>query len=276
MPHLVKWHDELSDAGLAVIGLHVQRATPDEVKAKARALRVRFPVTAGGAIEGVDAAGIPHCAVFDHAGRLVYDGHPNKAEPKLREAFAAMLADAAGETPARAVAAVLDGYRKGGTTADLFRKVTALQADADAATARQAKAIGSRLQSGAQARLDEAKTVLKVDPVAAYDATLQTATRWKGTALGKEAGELATRLKDDKLVASELKARPTLEKVRALEAAVTKAAKGAEPDSPEFKKAFAPQLKQLESAIKALKKQHPDAPATQEAEEIAGRLGVGK
>jgi hypothetical protein len=276
MPHLVKWHDELSDAGLAVVGLHVQQATADEVKAKAKALGIRFPVTAGGAVQGVSAPGIPHCVVFDHAGKMVYDGHPNKAEPKLREAFAGMLADAAGETPAKAVTAVLEGYRKAGTTADLFRKLSALQTDADTATAKQAKAITAKLQSGAQARMDEAKKVVKDDPIAAYDAALQTAARWKGTALGREAAEMTDKLRNDRAVWNELKARPVLEKVRAAEAAITKAAKGAEPDSAEFKKAFAPQLKQLDTTLKALKKQYPDAPATAEAEEIAGRLGVGR
>ena len=276
MPHLVKWHDELSDSGLAVIGLHVQQATAAEVKAKARALGMRFAVTEGGSISGLKVEGIPHCCVFDHAGKLVYDGHPNKAEPKVREAFAGMLAAEAGETPNKAVGGVLEAYKKGGTAADLVKKLTALKDDADGTTSKQSKAIVTKLQGGAQTRLDEAKAAMKDDPIAAYDAAAQTAARWKGTALGRAAADLTDKLKNERPVWNELKARPALEKIRTAEAAITKAADGKEPDSAEFKKAFAVQLKQLDATVKALKKAYPDAPATAEAEEIANRLGAGK
>lgn len=276
MPHLVRWNEDLGDAGLAVIGMHVQSATEEQVKAKTKALGMKFPVTKGGSITGMKVEGIPHCAVFDHTGKLVYEGHTNKAEPKLREAFANMLAADAGETPTKGVAGVLDLFKKGGSAADLVKKLTTLKDDADGSTAKQSKAISAKLQSGAQARFDEAKANMKDDPIAAYDAAVQTAARWKGTTLGKSAGEVVEKLKSDRTVWNEMKARPTLEKVRAAEAAITKAAKGQEPDTPEFKKAFAPQLKQLDTLLKGLKKQYPDAPATAEAEEIAGRLGVGK
>lgn len=276
MPHLVRWNEDLGDAGLAVIAAHVQGATNDEVKAKTRALGMRFPVTKGGSVSGVTLDGIPHCVLFDHTGKLVYEGHPNKVEGKLREAFAGMLAADAGETPAKGVAGVLDLFKKGGSAADLVRKLAALRDDPDGNTSKQSKAISAKLLGGAQARFDEAKANMKDDPIAAYDAAYQTATRWKGTALGRAAGEVVDKLKNERPVWNEMKARPTLEKVRAAEAAMTRAAKGAEPGSDEFKKAFAPQLKQLDTLTKALKKQYPDAPATAEAEEIAGRLGVGK
>lgn len=271
MPHLVRWNEDLGDAGLAVIGMHVQSATDEQVKAKTKALGMKFPVTNGGSITGMKVEGIPHCAVFDHTGKLVYEGHTNKVEPKLREAFANMLAADAGETPTKGVTGVLDLFKKGGSAADLVRKLTTLKDDADGNTAKQSKAISAKLQSGAQARFDEAKANMKDDPIAAYDAAVQTAARWKGTTLGKSAGEVVEKLKNDRPVWNEMKARPTLEKIRAAEAAITKAAKGQEPDTPEFKKAFAPQLKQLDTLMKGLKKQYPDAPATAEAEEIAGR-----
>jgi hypothetical protein len=274
MPHLVRWHEELSDGGLAVVGLHVQKATDEQVKAKAKALGVRFGVTAGGGVEGVKVDGIPHCVLFDHTGAMVYEGHPNKAEAKVRDAFADMLAAEGGDKPAKAVAGALEGFRKGGTTADLLKKLTGVRDGGDTAAAKQAKAIIARVQSGAQTRLDAAKKELKDDPIGAYDAATLTAARWKGTPLGKEAADLSGRLKDDKAVAAELRARPTLEKLRAAEATILAAAKGKEPDTPEFKKAFASQLKQIGQTVDNLKKTAPDAPATAEAEEIATRLGV--
>jgi hypothetical protein len=275
MPHLVRWHEELGDGGLAVVGLHVQNATADAVKAKAKSLGVRFAVTAGGSVDGVKGGGIPHCVLFDHTGKMVFDGHPTKAEAKLREAFADMLADEAGGKPGKAVTAALEAFKKGGTTGDLLRKMTSLRDGSDGASAKEAKAVVAKLQSGAQARLDEAKKEQKDDPVAAYDAASSVAGKWKGTAIGKEAAELTARLKENKEVVAELKARPVLEKIRATEAAIVAAAKGKEPDTAEFKKAFAPQLKQLDQTITSLKKAAPGAPSTLEAEEVGKRLGVG-
>jgi hypothetical protein len=272
MPHLVRWHEELGDGGLSVVGFHVQNATDDAVKAKAKGLGMRFAVTAGGSVDGVKGGGIPHCVLFDHTGKMVFDGHPTKVEGKLREAFADMLAEEAGGKPGKGVTAALEAFKKGGTPADLLKKMTALR---DGAEGAAAKAVVAKLQSGAQARLDEAKKEQKDDPIAAYDAASSVAGKWKGTAMGKEAAELTARLKEHKEVAAELKARPVLEKVRATEAAILAAAKGKEPDTAEFKKAFAPQLKQLDQTVTSLKKTAPGAPSAVEAEEIGKRLGAG-
>lgn len=270
---MVKWHEELGDGGLAVVGLHVQNATTDAVKAKAKSLGVRFPLTAGGGVEGLKGGGIPHCVLFDHTGKVAFDGHPKDAESKVREAFAEMLAEEAGGKPGKGITAALEAFKKGGSPADLLKKVTALK---DGAEGKEAKAVMAKLQSGAQARVEAAKKGLKDDPISAYDAVSVTAVKWKGTAIGKEAGDLTAKLKEDKAVASELKARPVLEKVRAAETALLAAAKDKEPGTAEFKKAFAPQLRQIEQTVSNLKKTAPGAPSTVAAEEIAGKLGAGK
>src|SRR5947208_1504290 len=95
MPHLVRWNDELGDFGLVVLGFHVQNVPEDEIKRKAEALGIRFPVTKGGRVEGAKVEGIPHCFVFDHAGECVFDGHPNKVEAKLRAAVGTALVESA-------------------------------------------------------------------------------------------------------------------------------------------------------------------------------------
>jgi hypothetical protein len=276
MPHLVKWHDEFSDGGLVVVGMHVQNATNDQVKAKAKSLGMRFPLTAGGSVTGVEVDGIPHSVLFDHTGKVAYQGHPDKAAGKVLEAFADMLAAEAGSKPSKGVAGAIDTFRKNGATGDLLKRLVIVRDGPDATAGKQAKAVIARLQSGAQAKLDEAKQLKSDDPVAAYDTVNGVSARWKGTTLGKEAADLTAKLRDDKAVAAELKARPTLEKLKAAETAIMTAAKDKEPDSAEFKKAFAPQLKQIEQTLATMKKSFPDAPATAEAEELAKRLGAGK
>ena len=83
MPQLVALHKKNEDKGLAVVGLHCQQATDDEVKDVVKKLKMKFPVTKGGGGPS-KGNGIPHTLVFDVAGKLVFEGHP--AEPDFEKA----------------------------------------------------------------------------------------------------------------------------------------------------------------------------------------------
>jgi len=93
MPQLVALHKRNEDKGLAVIGLHCQQATDDEVKEVVKKLKMKFPVTKGGGGPS-KGNGIPHSLVFDVEGKLVFEGHPadkdfKKAVDKSLKAVAA-------------------------------------------------------------------------------------------------------------------------------------------------------------------------------------------
>lgn len=78
MPHLVSLQKRNDDKGLAVIGFHCQDATDEEVQAKAKSMKLNFPVTKGG--NGPrEGNGIPYSQVFDTAGNLVFEGRPTDA-----------------------------------------------------------------------------------------------------------------------------------------------------------------------------------------------------
>jgi hypothetical protein len=79
----------------------------------------------------------------------------------------------------------------------------------------------------------------------------------------------------------EAKAKPALDSIRATDDALQKIMDAArnttglvDPKGKEFHKSQAGQLKQLESAVKAMKKSWPDAPSTKEALEIADKYGL--
>jgi hypothetical protein len=274
MPHLVKWNEDYSDFGLVVIGLHAQNVGADDLKAACRALGVRFPVVQGGAVGGDGGGGIPHCYLFDHAGACVYEGHPDKVEGKLRPAIGAALTAGISDPP-KSIATVADALKKGGSPIDALKKLNALKGDSDKKVSEPAKAIIGKITEVAQKRLDEAKAAAKDDPIAAYDLAALTLTRWKGLSLGMQANELVGKLKQEKVVVAELKARPTLETLRKLDTLVSARLKDdTDLKSAEFKKAFAPQLKQMTQAYNTLVKVHPDAPATKAAEEFAKKYDL--
>ena len=83
MPQLVALSKRYDDKGLQVIGLHVQNATEDEIKAKVKQLKIPFPVTTGGG-GPKSGGGIPHSIVFDPEGKMTFEGHP--ADPDFEKA----------------------------------------------------------------------------------------------------------------------------------------------------------------------------------------------
>ncbi len=105
MPQLVALHKRKADKGLVVVGLHVQNATEDEIVEVSKKLKIKFPVTSGGNGGPVKVSGIPHSAVFDATGKLIFEGHPadkdfDKAVDKaLKTVTAASSGDSSGLSP---------------------------------------------------------------------------------------------------------------------------------------------------------------------------------
>jgi hypothetical protein len=104
MPQLVALHKRKEDKGLAVVGLHVQSASDDEIKEVVKKLKMKFPVTTGGNGGPVKVDGIPHSAVFDVTGKLVFEGHPagkdfEKAVDKALKGVTASSTPSSGLTP---------------------------------------------------------------------------------------------------------------------------------------------------------------------------------
>ena len=57
----------------------------------------------------------------------------------------------------KSVAGAIDTFRKNGITGDLLKRLVIARDGPDATAGKEAKAVIARLQSGAQAKLDEAK-----------------------------------------------------------------------------------------------------------------------
>ena len=92
---------------------------------------------------------------------------------------------------------------------------------------------------------------------------------YKGTAFSSKADKIVSLLKVDKAVVAELKARKDLEAIKKIEAVLNAQGGSFDPTDPTFQRKYAPQLKQLKAAFEQMKKNHPKARATEEAEKIA-------
>lgn len=274
MPHLVRWHEELGDFGLIIIGLHVQSATDDEIRRTAESLGIRFAVTKGGSVPGSKGS-IPQCFLFDPAGECVYEGHPNEVEPKLRSAVGRALVDAAGlSDPARPLKSVVEALQAG-TQPPLtaLQKLMPLRSTAGPA-GEQAKALVEKILENGQRSLDNAKSKSASEPVAAYDIAQRLVAGFKGTPVSAKASELIVKLRTDKAVIAELRARPLLAMVKKIDDALADGTKEADRKSPEFKKINAEQLRRMKSTIQQLKRAYGETPAARAALAIAEKYDL--
>lgn len=275
MPHLVRWNDELADFGLAVLGFHVQDASPDEVKRKSEALGISFPVLQGGDVPETKRQGIPHLYIFDGEGKLAFEGHPREAETALRKEVGRALVKSAKVTePHPTLKKVIEELQSGKPPVPFVARVLPLRTSSDPKLKEQATSLSAALQAGGLQRLQEAKDGQKDDPVTSYDTAVRLATVFKSTPIAGQANELATKLRGDKRVAAELRARPMLESIKKLDATMAPALKAADGVTAEFKKAAATQLKQMSNQLAQLQRGYGETRAARQAAEIASRYEV--
>jgi hypothetical protein len=274
VPHLVRWQDELADFGLVIVAPHRQKATDDEVRSTARARGINYTVTTGH-VSGGKGNGIPHSFIFDTDGKCVFEGSPADAEKTLRTTFgAALVAKAGRDSFPKALAAQVDALKAGKPPAGVLAKVQPLTRAPDADTAVAAKALVEALTAPAKESLEAAKAQRADDPLAAYDRAQRLAATFKGSPVGADAAKFFTQLKSDKAVTAELRARPLLEKVRAIDQQLGKALDKKEEPDDAFRKAMAGPLRQLRDVIAQMKRQAPDARATRDAVVLAEKYGV--
>ena len=106
MPHLVQMDKKYSKKGMVMVGAEVQGSSPDAIKKMAADHKLQFTITKG--ISGPSLSrGIPHMAVFDVKGDLVYHGHPSN--PESEKAIKDALKDA---TPPDTASAGNDPFAK--------------------------------------------------------------------------------------------------------------------------------------------------------------------
>ena len=84
MPHLVQMDKDLRSKGLAIVGAEVQGTPESGIKAFAKEHKIEFPLVQG-TTRPATLSGIPHVAIFNPAGELVFAGHPG--DPRAEEAI---------------------------------------------------------------------------------------------------------------------------------------------------------------------------------------------
>lgn len=204
MPQLVKLQDELKDSGFAIVALHSQNGTQEDVANFGRQHKINFTLTSGGEVPDHKVDTLPRQFLFDTQGKLVVtDRHVNPT--RIRELVATephFLAFGRKYTKHKAEADLL---KKSKAYGQILKKLEKSLTGTGAA-AEEAKYLTTRIRAHGTKQLEEAKTAEEKSAFDAQQAYTELAANWKGDEIGEKA---ATRLKDfkaDKDFQNELKA----------------------------------------------------------------------
>ena len=265
----------MRDFGLVIVGAHVQSATHDEVRVKARSCGMNFPVVDSAIVQdGADTVVIPHCILFSQTGKCLYRGLPGAVEAPLRKAVGAALAERIGMSiSGKTAVSLLDSLRGGQSPALVLKKAVQLQKYSTSETAAQVNLVIARMGEEAERRLTG--DLAGEDPVLAYEQLLGMSAKFKGTPAGTKIDKRLADLKSNSAVQAELRARPFLDGIKKLDDVLSaKAARGLDPQGAEFQKAFRAPLQQMRQSLQKLRSSWPHAKATSDAEVIAEKYGM--
>jgi len=273
------WDAELRDFGLVTVAVHLDGQTAADAEAKARARHVAFAVnvdkwTADSLV--TDFKDFPLALVYGHDGNCVFRGSPFEAEAAVRQAVgAALVAELTLDALPQPLVPVVDALAKGKAPKTQFAKLTALtKSKTDMDAAQLAEKLLAKLTETAASTVDRAEAIMRTDPVEAFVMTEPVTAAFKGTPVAARAGSILARLKQNKEVAVELKARGALAAVKKLETYLDSVPGSFDPARPKYHQDNAQALHQLEAAISQMKRTWPRTWATQQALLVADKFAL--
>ncbi len=273
------WHNELSGFGLVTIGAHLTGTKEADVAAAAKSHGLPFATTDerwtnGGYVS--ESKDFPVALVFDRDGHCAYRGTAFEAEEAVRIVVGEALVARAGiDKPPQGLVPLIEALQKGKAPTTTMPRLAMLAKSPDADTSAAARTLLDVLTEGGRKTLEEAQATAADDPVAAYLRAEHLPATYKETAVAAKASELIAKLKMNRAVATEVRARRSLASIKKIEAELSSRPGSFDPTQERFRRDNAVLLKQLEIAVAQLKKSYPKALATEEALHVADKYGIG-
>ncbi len=281
LPRLDRLQTELGGYGLVVVCPNTLVRDDDVIKADAEKRGARVTVLKAAFVKEEQGPGFKsqvggHALLFDATGKCVYRGSAYDADEPVRAAVGKLLLTTvlgADEVP-KAFKPVADAFAAGGTPVSVVAKLTPLTTSSDEDTKTKAKKLQDLILAPGQKLLTEAQTSTKTDPVAAFIAAEKVASTFKNTPLAAKAAPLLVNLRLERAVATELKARAQAAEIEKLGGKLRGQEGSFNPSDSAFQSKNQQALAQLKAFLEQLRKQHPTARATAEAEKVAREFAI--
>jgi hypothetical protein len=274
------WHNEMSDFGLTIIGLHLNgQGQPDDIKETSEARGVKFAVTQrswrGGDLVK-EFSDFPQSFVFDHTGKCTFGGAPFDAESAVRSAVTENLLAGLGTEPLpKAVAAVATQLRAGKTPPSVLPLLMSATRNPDVPTKEIAGTLLERITAGAERRLAEGEKLSTTDPVESFVLVNNLPNTYRGTTVASRAQALLAKIRRDKRVAVEFQAQPSLTEVYKIDGELMVRPGSFDPSLQRFQFENGALIRRLNQVVLQMRSTWPEARSTAEAVRLAQKYAPG-
>lgn len=198
MPGLERLHRTLGPAGLLVVACHVDRGAAPEALDSARKLGLTFPVFHDGSVKGLETPDPPEALLFDHTGACIAHGDPAEVASKAAAAVAAAPPVILAGRRLEKLVALERMLRDEAKYGAVLRKAEGLTGADDGPTAEEATYLSGRLTAHGESLLAKAEELKGSDAYEAAGLLQRAANAYRGTDIGKRAGESQREWKRDK------------------------------------------------------------------------------
>jgi len=237
---------------------------------------VTFPVYRGAQTAGLrDQDKLPHVAVFEN-GQCVFRGSPFETESPIRILLNRQILRETGveKFTVPSLLPIVKQLEGGAPPSAAIPKLQPMWANASGEAKEEIGALLRELLSTANSAVETAEALIEENPVAAWQQLDRIVAVFRGSLASRKAEKLIDKLKTNKLVASEIRAKPLIEVARKIETTLSGKPQAFDPTLPAFRADNAVLLKQLKDATDKVKKAAPGTKGAAEAELIAERYGV--
>ena len=271
IPHLSELQAKYGRDQFVIVANHCQDA--DEAKAasvfKSCGGSDLITVVNHGDLPGANVSGIPHCFLFSHEGKLLYEGSPFSLDAPVESAVKnspGFLIAGRTYQKTQKHAAAIGALRSnlGGT----LKSLRTLAKGDDATAKEEADHLLGKVTEYSERNLEKITKDRSEDPVAASTTLARMVQLLGGDELGAPYEALVKELKADKAFQAELKAAGMLSEV------VAQASKVGLDKNPEDAKRNRQAMTQIVEGLKAVVKKFPDTKAAAQATDLAKRWNI--
>jgi thiol-disulfide isomerase/thioredoxin len=282
LPHMVEWNNQCKKKGLVVIGAHAQGPLKDRALEICKKQKVNYTILANAQVPGLKFSGIPHAALFDPDGKMIWHGHPMDKQmaglivtnlKNVKSTEEMLRAERAAKILGQTEYAKLDSAAekvKNGHFASAYKQCLAAK-DKEGDVGEEAKALLAGLDADAKALLDKADQGKLDSPLTTENLLQQIAGEYAGTLHGDAAKKTLAELKTNADFQNEIKAEREY-----LTIAETVENIPERPDDPAKAKAWKARhtgnIRALQARIERFKKKYPDSPFGAKAERLLAPL----
>ncbi|MBA3845107.1 MAG: TlpA family protein disulfide reductase [Planctomycetes bacterium] len=272
--HLTELQAKYGRDNFLIVANHCQGGSADNTRTvwRGKASNDLVSVVDSGALPGSNVTGIPRCFLFDHEGKLVFDGSPSQVDGALEQAMrdnpGQMVAGRTYQKLTKEAATL--GAQKTPLAATLKALRKAAEGD-DAAAKDEADFLLGRVGEWQAEQLEKVGTARAEDPERCLAQVTKMAALLKGDELGEPFATLQDEFKKDKAFQTELKAAAALAAIRA-DADKCKLSK--DPTSAKAQKSNQAAIAGIAANLKGLQKKFADTAAARRAAELSQEWGL--